>query len=126
MDAEETSEVPAGLIRLVSGDGFSFTVEEEYATVSTVIRTMMRSSFKESITRVVNLPHVRGEVLEKVCQYFYYVPRFRNRQEILASSPKGTGTDSGNSLSIDSFAETFDIPSELSIDIYLCAKYLEL
>lgn len=116
--------VPEGLIKLVSGDGFSFVVEQQYAMISSVIRTMMNSSFKESRTRTVRLPHVKGRVLEKICQYFYYVPRFRSRQELATSSK--SGQDATIALGLDSFAETFDIPPDISLEIYLCARYLEL
>lgn len=124
MEENKEDVAPEGLIRLISGDGFTFTIEAKYAMVSSVIQTMMNSSFKESRTRVINLPHVKGRVLERICQYFYYVPRFQNRD--------GTGgayraTNAGdNSPLIYSFVEVFDIPPELSLEIYLCARYLEM
>lgn len=122
---EPSSPVPNGLLCIVSGDGFSFIIEEEYAMVSTVIRTMMHSPFKESITRVIHLPIVKGRVLEKICQYFYYVRRFQNRQKLAATSPK-KATDASPSPILDSFTENFDVPQELSLDLFLCAKYLDL
>jgi len=33
--------VPVGFLRLISGDGFEFIVEEKYATVSGVIKKML-------------------------------------------------------------------------------------
>ena len=94
--------------------------------VSAVLKTMMNSQFKEARTRIVHLPHVKGEVLEKVCQYFYYVPRFNRRQEIATSAGNSRDTGAIGKSNFNNFSETFDIPPELSIEIYLCARYLEL
>lgn len=80
---ETVAPVAEGMVRLESGDGFSFTVDAEYARISTVIDVMLSSSFRESHTRIIRLPHVRGRVLELVCQYFYYVARFRARRTAL-------------------------------------------
>ncbi|PXF43051.1 Elongin-C [Gracilariopsis chorda] len=124
MEQSGESIVPEGLIRLVSGDGFQYTIEAQYATVSGVIQTMMNSSFKESRTRIVNLPHVKGRVLERICQYFYYIPRFRGGGG-MAPFPRGSA-DSGAVSSVDSFVGVFEIPPELSIDIYVCARYLDM
>lgn len=117
--------VPDGLLRLVSGDGFSFIIDEEFAKVSSVICAMMRNPFKESITRVIHLPTVKGCVLEVVCQYFYYFQRFQSRRNFATTLPKNAA-DAAASSALDSFAESFDVPQELSLDIFLCAKYLDL
>lgn len=45
MEGEEGKGVPEGYVKLVSGDGFEFLVEEEYACVSNVIKTMLASKF---------------------------------------------------------------------------------
>lgn len=34
--------------------------------------------FKESRTRVVELPRVSARALEKICQYLFYIPRYRD------------------------------------------------
>lgn len=125
MDDDAEIHVPVGFLRLVSGDGFSFTVEEEYAQISIVLRTMMQSAFKESRTRIVHLPHVKGQVLEKVCQYIYYVHRFRHYQALAASS-SSRRNDSASSSLLDSFTGKFEIPLELCKEIFWCARYLEL
>lgn len=126
MAIELDNPVPEGFIRLVSGDGFSFTVDEDVAMVSTVLKRMMKSEFKEARTRIVNLPHIKGQVLEKVCQYFYYIPRFNKRQELVASASKASQSVLAGEANLYSFNESFDIPPELSIEIYLAARYLEL
>lgn len=136
---------PKGYVRLRSGDGFTFTIDVEYARLaSTVIHTMMQSTFKEARTRIIELPHVTGEVLEIVCQYFYYIVRFRAAQQprptgdgggsVAPPSPEAsqdgadaaTTTPSQRPLPFDHFVETFDVPVHLSIDVFLCAKYLDL
>jgi hypothetical protein len=37
--------VPHGYVKLISGDGFEFLVEERYACASSVLRTMLRGSY---------------------------------------------------------------------------------
>lgn len=113
-EEEEEVKVAEGYVRLVSGDGFSFTVAGEYACASSVMRAMLQSSFKESRTRVIRLPHVSGRVLQKVCEYLYYIARFQTHRDA-----KQKQTD-------DAGVEAFHVPPDLSIDVFLCAKYLDL
>jgi len=124
MPAESSPNVPQGMIRLVSSDGFSFTVDQEYAMLSAVVRTMMRSPFKESKTRVVHLRSITGSALEIICQYLYYIPRHHSRQEQALSSSKNG--DGGCTSAIDSFLESFDVPPELSVEVLIGARFLEL
>lgn len=174
-DSVPPSPVPDGYVRLVSGDGFSFTVDREYACASSVIDAMLRSAFKESHTRIIHLPGVSGRVLAKVCDYFYYVRRFQHQhgQNRSTSGGSTTSTEStfNNRLPLTTTAnvnpnpnsigrrntytrpysaaavepqqqqqqesergdgdtevtvETFPIPSDLSVDVFHCAKYLDL
>lgn len=118
--------VPSGYVRLVSGDGFSFTVDMEYACVSPVIKTMLNSTFKESHTRIIHLPHVSGRVLETVCQYFYYVQRFRARRSLPSHGSTGQTPASSPLHPFEPSVETFPIPPDISVDVFLCAKYLDL
>lgn len=82
-----STSVPEAMVRLESGDGFTFTIDADYARVSPVIDAMLSSSFRESHTRVIQFPHVRGCVLELACQYFYYVARHRARLVTKPSIP---------------------------------------
>ena len=41
MEDESCAPVPEGFVRLISGDGFEFLVEEEYAKLSKVIKKML-------------------------------------------------------------------------------------
>lgn len=123
---EKKASVAEGFIRLVSGDGFSFIVMEEYAVVSLVIKRMMESGFKESNTREIHFPEISGSVLERICQYFYYIPRFHSRQKAAMALAKAGNTDLTMMSSIDAFAETFEVPQELSLELYLAARYLDL
>lgn len=128
-DGEQEREVAKGYVRLVSGDGFSFTVAQEYACASSVIHAMLNSSFKESHTHVIHLPHVSGRVLEKVCQYFYYVPRFQHRHTPHTTDNAITNHQKQQAQihhPEEGSVETFPIPSDVSIDVFLCAKYLDL
>lgn len=129
---EGVEEVPTpvaeGYIRLVSGDGFSFTVRSDYAMVSTVVSAMMASPFKESRTRIITLPEVRGCVLEKVCQYFYYIPQFRSQQSSGARDKLPIDDIDADALSdvFDTFVHTFHVPLEICVELLLCAKFLDL
>lgn len=144
--------VPEAMVRLESGDGFSFTVDIEYARVSPVIDAMLSSPFRESRTRVVHLPHVRGCILELACQYFYYVARHRACHAAAASLPPTpalhlnppSGTDpqshtrdsrpnqlrpsapKDTAKAADVDVATFYVPPHLAVDLFLFAKYLNL
>lgn len=125
--ASPNAPVPPNMLRLVSGDGFTFIIREEYAMVSSVIRTMMNSSFKESHTRIIHLPEISGNVLEKICQYFYYIPRYR--QGVRQSNHHSTHQNKPSNtilIPMSCFTENFDIPQQLSLELFLAAKYLDL
>lgn len=125
MAKEDAPIVGEGFLRLVSGDGFSFVVDEEYAMVSNVIRRMMKSTFKESRTRVIHLPGFSGCVIEKICQYFYYMARFQSRQQQSLSLAK-SGTEASSVSALDSFADSFHVPQDMGREMLECAFYLEL
>lgn len=122
-----TPKVPAGMLMLISGDAFSFIVKEEYAFISTVIETMMKGGFIEARTRVVNLPHIRAFILEKICQYFYYVHRFHNEIKLTAPKTKKSKMANSSTLAFDSFMDSFPplTPME-SVELMAAAQYLDL
>lgn len=124
MEEDDSSNVGEGLLKLVSGDGFSFVVDEEHAKISNVIQRMMMSKFKESRTKIVHLPEFSGCILEKICQYFYYIARFKNRQQ--QQLLKREGSDAGVATTFDAFADSFHVPQEMGKELMLCAFYLDL
>lgn len=126
MDKVEGPEVQDGFLKLVSGDGFSFVVDEEYAKVSQVISRMMTNAFKESRTKVIHLPEFSGCVVEKICQYFYYMARFKSRERQQMQPASQGGADGGQAGSFDSFADTFHVPQDMGKEVMLCAFYLDL
>lgn len=127
MSQEETIKVPDGYLRLVSGDGFSFTVLEEYASVSGLISAMMKSPFKESQTRIINLPEIRGVVLEMICQYMYYIPRYNSQLEM---SNDNRSSRNLQPINLDSFIEIVsqsrEMVQDLVFEVYISAMYLDL
>lgn len=126
MEEEDIATVGEGLLKLVSGDGFSFVVEEEHAKVSKVIQRMMMNTFKESRTKVIHLPEFSGCVLEKICQYFYYMARFKSRQRQQSLSSTRGESDAIGSATFDSFADSFHVPQGMEKELILCAFYLDL
>eukprot|EP00172_Hildenbrandia_rubra_P001215 Plantae.Rhodophyta-Hildenbrandia_rubra.ctg17669.p1 GENE.Plantae.Rhodophyta-Hildenbrandia_rubra.ctg17669~~Plantae.Rhodophyta-Hildenbrandia_rubra.ctg17669.p1 ORF type:complete len:154 (+),score=29.97 Plantae.Rhodophyta-Hildenbrandia_rubra.ctg17669:397-858(+) len=75
---ESEAEVPENYVKLISSDGFEFIIDEECAKYSKVIRTNLESGFRESRTRCIPLNDIRGELLEKACQYLYHIRRYNN------------------------------------------------
>lgn len=118
-------KVPEGYVILISGDGHEFYVEEEYASASKVIKMMLNSKFKESRTRVINLPQAKAPILEKVCQYFYYKPRYKTRARLSRNSYHPP-TESAHSTASDTLLDGFEIPHEMSIELAVFASYLDL
>lgn len=123
MSNESPVSVPAGMLKLVSGDGFSFYVQETCAAVSPVIHAMMNGPFVESKTRVVNLPDISGCVLEKICRYFYYIPRFHSRRR---ASWSGRKSDLTSMPPLESFLENLDLPPQQIVELMQGAQYLDL
>ena len=105
--------VPDGYVRLISGDGYEFLVEIKHAIVSKVIKKMLESDFREARTREIRFPDVEAEVLEKVCQRMYYLPR--------QISLKATAKDRDHRV-----IEPFPIPKHLTVKILLFASFLDL
>lgn len=122
-EQDDTPPTP-GMLKLISSDGFSFIIKEEYASVSSVIRAMMKSGFTESRTKVVYLPEIRGCVLEMICQYFYYVPRFH--QQLRMTLRKKNRTEASSMPPFDSFMESFGLSPMQAVELMWGAQYLDL
>lgn len=96
---------------MISGDGYDFLVEIRHACVSKVIKKILESDFREAQTREIRFPDADAAVLEKVCQYMYYLPR----QVSLKAS-----------TSHDRVVEQFEIPRELTVKMLLFASFLDI
>eukprot|EP01026_Neomeris_dumetosa_P050567 TRINITY_DN4438_c0_g2_i2.p1 TRINITY_DN4438_c0_g2~~TRINITY_DN4438_c0_g2_i2.p1 ORF type:complete len:113 (-),score=7.25 TRINITY_DN4438_c0_g2_i2:57-350(-) len=67
-------------VTLISSDGFRFVIDYKAACVSNTIKGLLSSegTFLETEQGEVNLPSIRGVVLERICQYFYYKLKYQN------------------------------------------------
>ncbi|GHP06613.1 hypothetical protein PPROV_000535800 [Pycnococcus provasolii] len=70
----------AETVKLISAEGFEFIVDQRAASVSNTIKNMLSSqgAFTETELGEVKFPEITTEVLEKICQYFYYKLRYTN------------------------------------------------
>ncbi|KAE9569918.1 Elongin-C [Colletotrichum fructicola] len=93
-------------ITLVSSDGFEFVVLREAALISPAIKGMLdpRSQFREATSGRCVFSEISGVVLEKVCEYFQYWYRYREREDV----------------------PDMDIPVELCLELLVAADYLGL
>ncbi|KAJ2769288.1 elongin C [Coemansia nantahalensis] len=103
------------IVKLTSGDGFSFIVPKLVAEQSPTLKNILDTSrggvsgdgaFTEALTNQVHLPEIRGKALEKVCQYLFYKYRYADEDE---------------SGSVPEFA--FDV--EMSLELLMAADYLD-
>ncbi|KAM0284525.1 hypothetical protein ACHAQH_001891 [Verticillium albo-atrum] len=93
-------------VTLVSGDGFEFVLLREAVMISPAIKSMLdpRSQFMEAVTGRCVFSEISGIVLEKVCEYFQYWYRYRDREDV----------------------PDMDIPVELCLELLVAADYLGL
>ncbi|ROT43454.1 Skp1 family protein, partial [Sodiomyces alkalinus F11] len=91
-------------VTLVSCDGYEFVVLREAVMVSPAIKSMLdpRSRFREAITGRCEFSGITGIILEKVCEYFQYWYRYRDRDDV----------------------PDMDIPVELCLELLVAADYL--
>ncbi|KAJ2448029.1 hypothetical protein EV183_005629 [Coemansia sp. RSA 2336] len=111
--AETNDESGPSLVRLLSGDGFSFVISKNVADMSPTLKNMLEMTrggtdiaFSEALSSQIQLPEIRGKVLEKVCQYLIYKHRY---------------ADEGASDRVPDF--DFDV--EMSLELLMAADYLD-
>ncbi|KAJ1948967.1 elongin C [Linderina pennispora] len=103
----DTEESPT--VKLTSGDGFSFIIDKAVAKQSATIMNMLDMStggFTEALTNEIRFPEIKGQVLEKVCQYLFYKYRY---------------ADEGATERVPDFE--FDL--EISLELMMAADYLD-
>jgi elongin-C len=81
-------------------------VDYEAACVSNMIKNMMTSAggFSELESNRVTFPEIKGAILERVCQYFYYKLRHTGSKEALPQ---------------------FHLPPEQALELLLASNYLD-
>eukprot|EP00002_Diphylleia_rotans_P018934 TRINITY_DN365_c0_g1_i1.p1 TRINITY_DN365_c0_g1~~TRINITY_DN365_c0_g1_i1.p1 ORF type:complete len:102 (+),score=28.54 TRINITY_DN365_c0_g1_i1:69-374(+) len=95
----------AQFIKLTSNDGQVFIIDRRAALVSGTLRAMLGAQeFIENKTGEVPLPDVRGVILERVCDYFYYKLRYTN--------------------STGDFPD-FELDPEIALELLMAANYLD-
>nr|ACG32885.1 elongin C [Zea mays] len=70
----QEEEDTAGVVKLISAEGFEFVVDKKAAMVSNTLRNMLTSpgGFSETRQGEVRFPEIPTNILEKICQYFYW------------------------------------------------------
>lgn len=86
---------------------FSTQVDYEAACVSNMIKNLMTSAggFSELESNKIKFPEIRGPILEKVCQYFYYKLRHTNNKDTLPQFP---------------------LPPEMALELLMAANFLDV
>ncbi|KAL6654458.1 hypothetical protein ACP70R_007923 [Stipagrostis hirtigluma subsp. patula] len=106
MEEEEAAEEEtAGVVKLISAEGFEFVVDKKAAMVSNTLRNMLTSpgGFSETRQGEVRFPEIPTHILEKICQYFYWSLHY--------SSGKETAE--------------FPIEPEITLELMMAANYLD-
>ncbi|CAK0784507.1 hypothetical protein CVIRNUC_007711 [Coccomyxa viridis] len=99
--------MPRKSVKLVSAEGFEFTVDYKAACVSNTIKQMLSSegNFTETELGEINFPEISAPILEKICEYFYYKLRYMN--ESSKTIPE------------------FQIPPEMALELLKASNYLD-
>nr|AVY91791.1 RNA polymerase II [Saccharum hybrid cultivar SP80-3280] len=102
---EEDDDETAGVVKLISAEGFEFVVDKKAAMVSNTLRNMLTSpgGFSETRQGEVRFPEIPTHILEKICQYFYWSLHY--------SSGKETAE--------------FPIEPEITLELMMAANYLD-
>ncbi|KAL6653831.1 hypothetical protein ACP70R_008755 [Stipagrostis hirtigluma subsp. patula] len=105
MEEEAAEEETAGVVKLISAEGFEFVVDKKAAMVSNTLRNMLTSpgGFSETRQGEVRFPEIPTHILEKICQYFYWSLHY--------SSGKETAE--------------FPIEPEITLELMMAANYLD-
>ncbi|ORX57819.1 POZ domain-containing protein [Piromyces finnis] len=71
-------------VKLISSDGFEFIIDRKCAMISGTIKSMLSSpgNFVEKRQNEIPFGEIRGEILEKVCEYFYYKAKYSNSEDV--------------------------------------------
>ncbi|KAK9813766.1 hypothetical protein WJX73_008097 [Symbiochloris irregularis] len=97
----------SAFVKLISSDGFEFTVDRKAACVSNTIKQMLSAdgNFMENTSGEVRFPEIPAVILERVCQYFYYKLQYQNTP----------------AKAIPAFA----LPPEQALELLKAANYLD-
>ncbi len=100
--------LPEGKVKLVSGDGSIFIVDEDAARVSATLRGMLDSEgdFLETASRTIHLKEISARALERCCSYFYY--KLEHISTPSRSIPK------------------FEVAPELALELLMASNYLDM
>ncbi|KAG4091379.1 transcription elongation factor B polypeptide 1-like protein [Neocallimastix lanati (nom. inval.)] len=92
-------------VKLISSDGFEFIIDRKCAMISGTIKNMLSSpgQFIESVQNEIHFNEIRAEILEKVCEYFYYKAKYSNSEDV----------------------PEFHIDDNIATELLMVAEYLE-
>lgn len=106
-------------VYLIGSDDTEHAVARTHAMQSSTLRSILEGEFSDSTARI-NLPSMRGEVLDKVVEYL----DFKYRRQHPEDAGNGDGDDNED-VDEDGLAN-FNIPTALSLDLLLAADYLDI
>ncbi|KAL7266062.1 Transcription elongation factor B (SIII), polypeptide 1 (15kDa, elongin C) [Rhizina undulata] len=92
-------------VMMISNDGFRFIVRKSAVMVSPAIRKMLdkQSNFAEAVENKIVFQNMTANILEKVCEYFYYNEKYRGEKDV----------------------PDMDIPPEMALELLVIADFLD-
>lgn len=111
----QEKEDAADMIELVASDGSRHQVPINVAMLSSTLRSILEGNFEDS-DGIIELPTMRGEVIDKVIEYLKFKHKKLNDES----------DDDDDDDMDDEGITNFEVPTELSLDLLLAADYLDV
>ena len=73
---------------------------------------------------MISFPGVKAPILEKVCQYFYYRPRYKSRAELAGGTL--AQNKAGTNAATEALLDGFEIHPDTAIELVVFASFLDL
>ncbi|KAK9454328.1 BTB/POZ protein [Dipodascopsis uninucleata] len=107
MESDSSNTLDRQYVRLVSSDGYEYSILKSAAAVSGTLRGMLNqtSNFVEAKQNRVILPNISGVLLEKVCEYLYYNLKHQNNPGLIPE---------------------FDVPPEMALELLVASDFLDV
>ena len=106
------------LVKLIPEEGEAIEVEEEIATMSVLVKSMIDDS---GVEEDIPLPNVKKAVLEKVIEFCQH-----HKEEPLADIEKPLKTNNIKDVVSQWYGEFVDVKIEELYEIILAANYLDI
>lgn len=104
-DHDSSQEISVSpYVKLISNDGFTFTISKQAASVSGTLKNMLSDTFEEGMTNTIKLHDIDGSVLEKVVEYLYYNQKYKDCVDV----------------------PEFSVPTEMALELLVAADFLHV